>query len=446
MAESLPAEPPGSASRFPLPAGRANTGSLRKWLHVQPLIRARRDTLKWKLLLEELAETSGSTSTDPAGQDQAPAGHTAGTPMLEEQASQRLPDEEKSRGLPLSSSEEGAGQASGCSPLTFPQKLWVLAECEQVKSIWWGHGGNCIVIEEELFMQEVLAKEAPVRAFGCTRMKSFVRQLNYYGFTKVPRDLERSPSLPEFLAEEDATAARRKLLLYSSPFFRRDYPWLLEHCKHRAAHKRKAVAAPALQESGNESPQRSSPDARPTQGAAAGPERNLRAAEQQGTQAAAPMGPPSAKRSRNDSLRAQGGDAHILPGSAAAPAPEQRQALPCSVLPPSSNQVLGATCTPPPQSTLPFVVPTSTPGHPQQELPQPPETPQLQAPWAALTFLGSCFAMAMRAAAMMMPPGWQPCAAPHCPTCTCSQHQAAPHCPTCTCSQRRADAGHGMAP
>ena len=116
--------------------------------------------------LEELAETSSSTSTDPAGQDQAPAGHAAGTPMLEEQGSQRFPDEEESKGLPLRSSEEGAGQASSCSPLSFPQKLWVLAESEQVKSIRWGHGGNCIVVEEERFMEEVLAKEAPVRAFG----------------------------------------------------------------------------------------------------------------------------------------------------------------------------------------------------------------------------------------------------------------------------------------
>ena len=161
--------------------------------------------------LEELAETSSSTSTDPAGQDQAPAGHAAGTPMLEEQCSQRFPDEEESKGLPLRSSEEGAGQASSCSPLSFPQKLWVLAESEQVKSIRWGHGGNCIVVEEERFMEEVLAKEAPVRAFGCTSVKSFVRQLNHYGFTKVPRDLERSPSLPEFLAEEEAIAAGRKV-------------------------------------------------------------------------------------------------------------------------------------------------------------------------------------------------------------------------------------------
>ncbi|XP_021248058.1 heat shock transcription factor, X-linked-like [Numida meleagris] len=382
---------------------------------------------------EELAETSGSTFTDPAGHDQAPAGHAAGTSIREEQDSQMFPEEEETKGLPCSSSEESAGQARVFSSLGFPQKLWVLVESDQVKSIQWGHRGNCIIIQEEMFKVEVLAREAPVRAFGSTSMKSFVRQLNLYGFTKVPWHLERS-SIPKFLAEGEVFAAHRKLLLYSNPHFRRDYPQLLEHCKRRVAPKRRDVAAPspALQEAPNESPQRSSPGAQPMQGVAAGPERSLQAAQPQGTQAAAPMGPPPAKRPKNDTPRAQAGNAHILPGPAAAPAWEQCQALPHSSLPPSSSQMLGATYAPPAHGSLPFLLPTFTPGHPQQELPQPPETPQLQAPWAALPFLGSCFAMAMRVAAMMMPPDWQPQAAPHCPTCTCSQHWA--------------DAGHGTAP
>ncbi|XP_031452986.1 heat shock transcription factor, Y-linked-like [Phasianus colchicus] len=357
---------------------------------------------------EELIETSGSTFTDPTGHDQAPAGHAAGTSIQEEQDSQVFPEEEETKGLPRSLSEESTGLARVFSSLSFPQKLWVLVESDQVKSIQWGHGGNCIVIQKEMFMLEVLAREAPVRAFESTCMKSFVRQLNLYGFTKVPRHLEGS-FLPQFLAEEEAFAVHRKLLLYSNPHFRRDYPQLLGYCKRRVAHKRRDMAAPtpALQEALNESPQRSSPDARPMQGVAAGPEMSLQAAEQECTQAAAPMGPPPAKRPKNNNLQAQGGAAHILPGPAAAPALEQCQALP-------------------------FLLPSFTPGHPQQELLQPPETPQLQAPWAALNFLGSCFAMAMRAAAMMMPPDWQPRAAPHCPTCTCSQH--------------RADAGHETAP
>uniref|UniRef100_A0A669QZ45 HSF-type DNA-binding domain-containing protein n=1 Tax=Phasianus colchicus TaxID=9054 RepID=A0A669QZ45_PHACC len=338
-----------------------------------------------------------STSTVLAAHDPAPDGHAAATPTVQVKDSQMFPDEEETNGFPLSSSEEGAGQASVFSGLSFPQKLWVLAESDQVKSIWWGHGGNCLVIEEQLFMVEVLAKEAPLRAFGCTSMKSFVCQLNRYGFTKVPWGLERSL---------------------------RDDPGLLEHCKRRAARKRRAEAAPSpgLQEALSESPQRSSPGTQPM------PERSLQAADPQGTQAAANAGPPPAKLPKTDGPAAPAGAAHSLPGPAAAPAPQQCQALPCSTLPPSSNPMLGAACAPPPHAALPFVLPTFTPGSPRPELFQ---TPQLQAPWDALPFLTFCFAEAIRAVAAMMPPHWQPRAAPHCPTCSCSQH--------------RADAGHGTA-
>lgn len=146
------------------------------------------------------------------------------------------------------------------------------------------------------------------------------------------------------------------------------------------------------------------------------------------------------------------------PGPESAPAPQQCQALPCSMLPLSSSQMLSVTRAPSPHGALPFVLPTFTPGSPPQELSQAPATPQV--PWAALPFLSFCFAMAMRAVATMMPPNWQPCAALHCPMCSCSQHSAALHCPTCSCSQpcavlhcptcscsqHQVDAGHGMAP
>ncbi|POI25742.1 hypothetical protein CIB84_010508, partial [Bambusicola thoracicus] len=95
--------------------------------------------------------------------------------------------------------------------LTFPQKLWVLVESYQFKSIWWGQNGSCIVIDQEMFQIEVLGKKGSVRVFGTENMKSFTRQLNMYGFTKMQRDSERSASLPEFLAEEEAFAAHRKV-------------------------------------------------------------------------------------------------------------------------------------------------------------------------------------------------------------------------------------------
>ena len=165
-----------------------------------------------------LLETSASAFSHLQGQDPAAAGNAAGAAIVEEQDSEMVLVEEETKGLHLSSSQESTGQASVFPSLSFPQKLWVLAESENVKSVWWGLGGNCLVIEEELFLVEVLAKEGPVKAFGCTSMKSFVRQLNHYGFTKVSRAVERSPSLPEFLAEEEVFASNRKVSTSIVPY------------------------------------------------------------------------------------------------------------------------------------------------------------------------------------------------------------------------------------
>ncbi|OXB84564.1 UNVERIFIED_CONTAM: hypothetical protein H355_008040 [Colinus virginianus] len=159
---------------------------------------------------------------------------------MEEQDSEMVLVEEDNKDLCLSSSEGSSGQASVFTSLSFPQKLWVLAESGEVKSVWWGLGGNCLVIEEELFLVEVLAREGAMRVFGCTSIKSFVRQLNHYGFTKVPWDVERSPSLPEFLAEEEVFASSRKAPLDALSFLCTSFamammsldwqPWAAPHC------------------------------------------------------------------------------------------------------------------------------------------------------------------------------------------------------------------------
>ena len=113
--------------------------------------------------------------------------------------------------VPGSFSEEGTGKANIFSSLSFPQKLWLLVESDEFKSIWWGHCGKCIVIAEEMFKAEVLEKRSPLRIFETESMKSFIHQLNLYGFTKMRKDSQRSPSLPEFLAEEDAFSAHKKV-------------------------------------------------------------------------------------------------------------------------------------------------------------------------------------------------------------------------------------------
>uniref|UniRef100_G1NNR6 HSF-type DNA-binding domain-containing protein n=1 Tax=Meleagris gallopavo TaxID=9103 RepID=G1NNR6_MELGA len=176
---------------------------------------------------------------------------------------------------------------------TFPEKLWVLVESHQFKSIWWGQNGSCIVIDQEICQVEVLGKKGSLTVLETESMKSFIRQLNMYGFTKMQCDSRRSPSLPEFLAEEEAFVVHRKLLCYYNPYFRNNHPDLLELCKHRVIQKRRAVAAPNPQEQLNEELPRSSPDAQPMERMAAGPEKSLLAADPQGgTQTVPSMGPP----------------------------------------------------------------------------------------------------------------------------------------------------------
>ncbi|KFP16372.1 Heat shock transcription factor, Y-linked, partial [Egretta garzetta] len=138
--------------------------------------------------------------------------------------------------------------------LGFPQKLWKMVESKEFQSIWWSEGGKCVAINEELFKEEVLGRAGPLRVFATQSMKSFLRQLNIYGFTKIPWDFQRSASLPEFLAEEAAASAHSRVLYYYNPNFNREHPHLLEKCKRRAGVKRRA---PDAAEMGERQPSRS---------------------------------------------------------------------------------------------------------------------------------------------------------------------------------------------
>ncbi|XP_076201968.1 uncharacterized protein LOC143163923 [Aptenodytes patagonicus] len=145
-------------------------------------------------------------------------------------------------------SNKSVDKASGFSSLCFPQKLWKMVESDEFRSIWWSEGGRCVAINEELFKEEVLGREGPLRVFATQSMKSFLRQLNLYGFTKIQRDFRRSASLPEFLAEEAAASAHNQVLYYYNPNFNREHPHLLEKCKRRASLKRRAPDAPEMNE------------------------------------------------------------------------------------------------------------------------------------------------------------------------------------------------------
>lgn len=115
----------------------------------------------------------------------------------------------------ISPGPAGQRERAGCdlafSSLSFPQKLWEVLESDQFRSIWWSQAGKCVAINKDLFQVEVLGRAAPQRVFAMQKLKSFIRQLNFYGFTKMPEDVERSSSLPEFLAEEAAASAHSQV-------------------------------------------------------------------------------------------------------------------------------------------------------------------------------------------------------------------------------------------
>ncbi|NXG10773.1 HSFY1 protein, partial [Sakesphorus luctuosus] len=117
--------------------------------------------------------------------------------------------------------------------LCFPQKLWKMLESDQFLSIWWSEGGKYVAINEELFKEEVLGREGRQRVFHTQSIRSVIRQLNFYGFTKMQRHDQRAASLPEFLAEEAAVSAHSQILYYYNPCFNRAQPQLLETCVRR---------------------------------------------------------------------------------------------------------------------------------------------------------------------------------------------------------------------
>ncbi|KAM9576304.1 heat shock transcription factor, Y-linked-like [Trichechus inunguis] len=130
--------------------------------------------------------------------------------------------------------------------LTFPRKLWKIVESDQFKSIWWDKNGTSIVINEELFKKEVLERKTPFRIFETENMKSLVRQLNLYGFSKMRQNFQRSASLADFLAEEKEVSALSKLQFYHNPNFKRGCPQLLIRMKRRVGIKNASPVSASL--------------------------------------------------------------------------------------------------------------------------------------------------------------------------------------------------------
>ncbi|KAM9534207.1 uncharacterized protein ACIB01_013042 [Guaruba guarouba] len=283
---------------------------------------------------DEQGQSADTTSASPSGHGETAPCDAAGAAIQEQWVVQPGSEgHDTIRIPPLSNRSRGhTGEFSG---LCFPQRLWKILESSEFRSIWWSVGGKCVAINEELFQQEVLGQ-----VFSTQKMKSFIRQLNTYGFTKVHPDVQRSASLPEFLAEEAALSSHSKVLYYYNPSFSRERPQLLEQHKRKAAIKRKAPGAAQEEE---EHPSRGA-DAQPAVHTQASPPAKQMVEALPGPSTAHPS--PRAAAPSPEPASAAGSESFIPPNlcfpppfgrpSLPAPAPPQFAVLllpPASVLP-----------------------------------------------------------------------------------------------------------------
>ena len=69
--------------------------------------------------------------------------------------------------------------------LSFPRKLWRIVEDATFTSVHWNNKGDTVVIEADLFQMEVLQHRGVDQIFETDSIKSFIRELNLYGFRKI---------------------------------------------------------------------------------------------------------------------------------------------------------------------------------------------------------------------------------------------------------------------
>ncbi|XP_064261326.1 uncharacterized protein LOC135291226 [Passer domesticus] len=131
---------------------------------------------------------------------------------------------------------------AGLSASAFPAKLWRLVNSPRVRSVRWDSRAQGLLVDRSLFERELLSPgDAPgggeglgptPDSFQATHFGSFVRQLNLYGFHKVPSRVGSS---------EPGDAGG--WLHFRNPNFRRDRPDLLLHIKRLTRANRQRLAA-----------------------------------------------------------------------------------------------------------------------------------------------------------------------------------------------------------
>uniref|UniRef100_A0A663FBR3 HSF-type DNA-binding domain-containing protein n=1 Tax=Aquila chrysaetos chrysaetos TaxID=223781 RepID=A0A663FBR3_AQUCH len=222
--------------------------------------------------LDEFLESADSTVPVPPGWDKRTPCDAALTSIRKEKDFQACNDDRKTNKVHLHL-EESCGEADDFASFAFPKKVWRIYQSHLFQSLRWVDDGICVAISEEPFQKEVLAQRQPHRVFDTHNMKSFLHQLHLYRFTKVQWPLQNiwlthAGLLP--LQGPVLLSWCFPLLFYYNPSFKRDDPHLLERCKQRVGHKRRATAAFSLGPALKENYPRSSPEVQPGGGGGGG--------------------------------------------------------------------------------------------------------------------------------------------------------------------------------
>ncbi|XP_077001636.1 heat shock transcription factor, X-linked member 3-like [Tamandua tetradactyla] len=106
--------------------------------------------------------------------------------------------------------------------LAFPRKLWMIVENDAFKSVHWNDRGDTVIIDADLFQTEILQRRGAERFFETDSWKTFIQELNLYGFSKI-HQTNSSDHSPE----------NKRIMIYCNSNFKRDNPLLLQNIQRK---------------------------------------------------------------------------------------------------------------------------------------------------------------------------------------------------------------------